>query len=368
MPEEYKLFTNLRRSDDRKRLRTSIRRIAVADLVSHVHQSTFQANARFIFNPFPGHNFEMNSTSTNVHKDGTRIVHAMGTDSDLRLTTGNRGDGYYLIAHGADGNYEVVARGSSLHIRELEPNSHLKCGGGIPMRKQETRKERLSPQAGTDEVTVLVVYTAEALTEAGSADSLVAIVRVAESNANQIYRNSRVDLKINIVGIEQIAFNEGASLSDDLDRIPKDATTLALRDRYAADLVALVRFPDHQYFGISFQLGPDSGDDGQFAFSLVDDQHIARYDVLAHELGHQLGCQHDRPNADSTPLFDYSYGQSFVGNSGHDWGTVMSYAGTRVDYFSNPNVSYDGQATGVAEQCDNARTINASKHMVSRYR
>ncbi len=73
--------------------------------------------------------------------------------------------------------------------------------------------------------------------------------------------------------------------------------------------------------------------------------------VVCHEMGHNFGCRHDR-TTEGVRDGDghYCYGFRFADNSGAfpvaDEGTVMSYAGSRIPYFSNPNVVYHGYALG----------------------
>ena len=39
-----------------------------------------------------------------------------------------------------------------------------------------------------------------------------------------------------------------------------------------------------------------------------------------------------------------------------------------IEYFSNPNVQWNGQTVGVAGQCDNAQVINLGRVAVANYR
>ncbi len=83
--------------------------------------------------------------------------------------------------------------------------------------------------------------------------------------------------------------------------------------------------------------------------------------VLAHEVGHNLGCAHDRPNAPSPGAFSYSYGYNFGPPSTtpdeKEYGTIMCYPGLRSGMFSSPSNYYMGYATGTAEN-NNAETIS----------
>jgi len=68
---------------------------------------------------------------------------------------------------------------------------------------------------------------------------------------------------------------------------------------------------------------------------------------LVHEMGHNQGCNHNREDRGEGCGTGYHHGWHFIGNSGTEWGTVMSYPGVRIPNFSNPNIYHDGQPTGV---------------------
>ncbi len=86
----------------------------------------------------------------------------------------------------------------------------------------------------------------------------------------------------------------------------------------------------------------------------------------AHEIGHLQGCAHNREDAGTGCTFYCdSYGHRFAGDTG-SWRTVMSYNDaastfTRIGWFSNPLVNFDGALTGVSGGCsvstNNAGTI-----------
>lgn len=69
--------------------------------------------------------------------------------------------------------------------------------------------------------------------------------------------------------------------------------------------------------------------------------------TFAHELGHNMGCDHSW--GDSSQSYHSRYCWRFIGTGGTKARTIMAYDwdwGTRVPYFSNPAVSYLGAATG----------------------
>src|SRR5260370_39935173 len=85
------------------------------------------------------------------------------------------------------------------------------------------------------------------------------------------------------------------------------------------------------------------------AYSVVHWGCATGYYSFGHEMGHNLGCQHDRGNASGTGAFPYSYGYQQMSGTAI-FRTIMSYqcAGapcTRINNWSNPDVSYQGSPT-----------------------
>ena len=102
-----------------------------------------------------------------------------------------------------------------------------------------------------------------------------------------------------------------------------------------------------------------------YAFNIVDRTCAAGYLSYAHEVGHNQGLQHDPGSASSTPSRPYAYGYQDPGNA---FRTVLSYGGaTRVPYFSNPAVLYNGRVTGTSTQ-NNARALNDNAAIVSAFK
>jgi hypothetical protein len=97
------------------------------------------------------------------------------------------------------------------------------------------------------------------------------------------------------------------------------------------------------------------------------------YVVLAHELAHNFGCHHDRQTENARDGDEkFSYGFNFKLN-GRDTGTVMSYAPSRVPFFSNPDVYYQGKISlGVPEDqpkaANNARVLRGKARLMANFR
>ncbi|MBL9120487.1 MAG: hypothetical protein JNL80_11300 [Phycisphaerae bacterium] len=222
---------------------------------------------------------------------------------------------------------------------------------------------------------VLVIVTPAAIAENGGSTATKILIEAAMVDTNTALKNSENDNRVRLVEIFGFDFPESGDIGTDLDalRVADDGVgdfIHTLRDLYAADLVQLVA-DTAGACGVAYLFD----DDESYGFSVVADTCLGSY-VPAHELGHNFGCCHavgDGGGCDDGGYFPYSNGYRFTGGSSTLWRTVMAYdPGTRIPYFSNPSVFYDGHATGVAGStsaaADNSRTIDLTALAVSNFR
>ena len=97
--------------------------------------------------------------------------------------------------------------------------------------------------------------------------------------------------------------------------------------------------------------------------------------TLAHEIGHNMGCLHNREDStwDSGYEFSaFSFGKRWIEN-GLGYGTIMAYDTTdskypnTIPFFSNPGVTYLTTATGNPGTEDNAKVLGLSAPYVSNF-
>ncbi|MFI4855032.1 MAG: zinc-dependent metalloprotease family protein, partial [Phycisphaerales bacterium JB065] len=187
---------------------------------------------------------------------------------------------------------------------------------------------------------------------------------------NQAYINSNIQTRVRLVQVTEVEYTESGSFNTDLSNLRGGVVpgVLEMRDEVKADLVAMLSTSSGAC-GIGYlmqSLDPAFESSG---FSVTNYGCAVGNLSFAHELGHNMGCQHDADNAGSNPIFPYSFGWRWTANGGPLRRSVMSYApGSRVPHFSNPNVLNGGQPTGVESSAYNAMTINNTAYLISNFR
>jgi peptidyl-Asp metalloendopeptidase len=226
------------------------------------------------------------------------------------------------------------------------------------------------PPVGEDgaarRVDILVAYTPAARAYAGSTNAMKAAINGYIAATNDSFENSDIQVVLKLVGAVEVAYAESSSFSTDLSRLQSTSdshltTVPSLRNTYQADFVSLIRRNSAGGIAGLAYIGNGNSNFSPYAYSVVADVWALGNLSFPHELGHNFGCQHNRENANTTPVRAYAYGHKFTGSNNTLYCSVMSYQpGTRVPYFSNPSITYMGAATGVdggATPADNARMI-----------
>lgn len=234
-------------------------------------------------------------------------------------------------------------------------------------------------QASDDgtQIDIMVVYstkTKERYLDIGGVNSLIALA-IAESN--EAYTNSAINTQLRLIHTQEVA-NSSGNFSADLGnlRLKTDGVLdeiHAVRDNYGADMVSWF-VENNQYCGIAYVPTGDLSADAGWGFSVVYSQCATGYYSTAHELGHNMGSNHDRANAGSAVAYPYSYGYQ---DPNKTFRTVMAYncpneGCIRQQFFSNPYLEFNGRPTGIYyeanDSADNARSINQTRIPVSQWR
>lgn len=259
--------------------------------------------------------------------------------------------------------------------------------------------------SGKTVIDVLVGYTVGFASNLGGTSAALTRVRNLVEITNQAYANSQINAEVRLVHSMPVNYADATDNGDALEeltgfRAPSTRTTPAAafsqlrqaRETYGADLVVLLRRfqnPENDSCGIAWLIGGGKSgivpNDSYFGYSVVSDgadqgtdgkSYFCREETFAHELGHNMGSQHDLANAKSDDgevsygAYDYSFGQKTDASSGNFY-SIMAYGDsgqTRVRVFSNPSVTIcEGRACGTGS-ADNARSLRQTAPLVAAFR
>ena len=289
---------------------------------------------------------------------------------DAVAGTIRRGTDLFRVRYGGPGAHVVSA-----HQEDRFPT----CGTGSGQTGPRTGSHAAtSPPPNTprtaaeDTADVLVVYSPQARSARGGHDAVKALIELAVAESNQAYDNSGTNLRLRLVHMVQTD-DEDSTFSNNLSdlRGQNDGRydeVHALRDEYGADLVALI-VRDTDLCGQAYLMTNVSHSFRNWAFSVTSHICATGYYTFGHELGHNMGCAHDRDNA-SNGAYAYSFGYRTPSNS---FRTVLAYSpGSRIPYFSTPDKSFQGQTLGIPhpnqDSAHNARGLDTAASTISGWR
>ena len=285
----------------------------------------------------------------------------------------------------ADGElYQVRAVHEGIHaIRRIDQSQFPEEAPPIPVSILSDKAEAFPPLSQADDgslIDVLVVYTAAA---ASASSSISAEIQLAIDETNQTYINSGVTQRVRLVHAAQVSYTETGNGDVDLDRLqnPSDGyldEVHTLRDTYGADLVSFWVENLGSNCGIGYLMTGVSTSFASHGFSVVARDCATGYYSFGHEMGHNMGAHHDRYLKDGDGVYPYSHG--YVYTPGR-WRTVMAYNQecadkgfncTRIPYWSNPAIDYQGVPTGVSENspdsANNRLTLDRTASTVANFR
>jgi len=291
--------------------------------------------------------------------------------------------------HGADGGiYEIrQAASGQLEIIWVDTSTLPPCQTDADhvVSTEEDTEASNHPQTAHDGVTtsffdIVVAYNEAArqwaggnISDPGDVADVEARILTAVGELNTAFSNSNVDAEMRLawMGLIDYPYPETENFNRALSEIqdPNDGNADLLAEKkseYAADYASLWITSDSSG-GLGYVLENASQKD--FAFNVVRVENPTS--TFAHECGHNFGNLHIRSSyrilRDSWD--PYSYAHRFNGTSSGtpQYGTVLCSLGdltsssNRILYFSNPNVTIDGTAAGVANSEDVSRTLRENR-------
>ncbi|MGH3860583.1 M12 family metallo-peptidase [Actinokineospora sp.] len=273
------------------------------------------------------------------------------------VTGSVRVDGRLYRIQPVAGGQHAVTEVDESHM----PPDHPRTPGGPPtVRMTET------PAAAANTVIrVQVIGTSDAAT--GFGGDLRALAELAVAETNRGYENSGIGITMELSGYETVEHKE-LEMTADLARFRDPADGVidgihASRDKQQADVNVLL-VNDKTACGLASSIGSDA----TTAFAAVYHGCATGYYTFAHEIGHLQSARHDPENDSSTTPFAYGHGF----RNGSAWRTIMAYdcatSCSRLNYWSNPQKSYEGVTMGTTDKSDNARVLNDTKATIAAFR
>lgn len=269
-----------------------------------------------------------------------------------------------------DSVYEIIPKGEKQILVELDQELFPECAGDV--KGDESKTENSNNLVATDSgdrIDVLILYTTPVKNSLGGDAQAQAFAQQAIDSTNTAYINSKIRQRVRLIAAQETTIAETGSLSTELSTIRNDAAVATLRNQFNADLVAMISNSSDNC-GIGYLMGSNQATGNPNNGFTVTSRTCAVGNLsFAHELGHNMGSQHNPENG-SGATYTFGYGHYVNGS----YRTVMSYVDpctsgcARRPYFSNPSVIFNGFPTGIDNARDNARAINNTADPIANYR
>ncbi len=324
----------------------------------------------------------------NIQGGDVWVGHIEG-DSDSQVVLAVKGRSLMGTVEYNERAYEIVFAGGATHaVRELDPNSlpaqfepeEMAHDNGLMEGDTTTSTSDASTSTDTvastgEVIDILIAYTPKARSNAGGAAGIESKILNTLTRSNQAYLNSKVNIQLNLVGLTETAYTEMGSIETALGRLKGTTDGYmdeihTLRNQVGADIVVLVT-AESDYCGIAYRMPSLSSSFAIYAFAVVHDDSkyncIGSNNTFAHEVGHVQGNMHNATSSTGTPIYPDSYGYQVCGN----YRDIMAYSctgETRIPYFSNPDVTWNGFPTGVLNTANAARSMNATASTIASFR
>jgi hypothetical protein len=299
----------------------------------------------------------------------------LGEPGKDRVVLTSRGDAVAGLIFSPEGIYEIAPLSGGRHrLAKLDQHRYPLCGGTVTAPRTATRGGRQALTGAADpsnQIDVMIAYTPQALAAAGGVAAIQATAQSAVDMANTAFIDSGMVARFVLVGTLLASRNDSGDMVADLYWLAADNAIAAARDVVRADLVSLLVVSGGAC-GVGFVMQDPGLGFADSAFQVTALSCAVGNLSYAHEHGHNMGMEHNPENG--SPPAEASYPWSYGHYVDGSFRTVMSYVDpcphgcNRIARFSNPNLTYNGQPTGIADLRDNHRTGDLTASIVAKFR
>ena len=264
---------------------------------------------------------------------------------------------------------------SSRNMRALEKSDQIQTKKYVPI---EAQPQIVYPRYGFGHavVTILIYFDQDMEEYIGPlADFLIELT-------NDAFEDSGADLSLELAEMLPVELEKTLTTAEILDLMRGEdfpfETLKGERDHQAADLVATLTDTP---IGGRAQLG------GRFSPAYLSVTGYSRYEpgqpfysstTFAHEIGHNLGANHNREEytQEEIATVDYTFSYAYGYGEFDSHITIMSYmqgySTIFAPYYSNTDVTYQNLTLGIPyrepEAADVSRAFNANRHSAAALR
>jgi len=292
-------------------------------------------------------------------EDGTEATFTRGKSNNLI--------GNVLYSDGRDFTLEPCRAFKGCHVWMEEDETHWVDEESVPETDEERKNAKVNDrqatsaliQQGRKDSTTVVTYSVmfyytpefEAVT-----DDIPLFVSQVIAETNQGYINSGIPLRIRSHCIAAATLHDHPHYITMINQFSQYKPIDELRNSADAATLLVKKFDS---CGVA---KPATFKTGNTVSVTMKSCAVGRFS-FGHEIGHNFGCDHDAGNGPN-PYYSYGLGKHICMKVDGYWctgvRTIMAYYAhgyrTRVNYWSNPDVKYQGVASGTSGE-NNARVL-----------